>query len=92
MVAASDGTLAADIRPLVRLNVSVIAERNGRIERGTAGGGGRGDYLQFIQNGQGLEYAREAVRQAMVNLESGRCPSGSDAGCTECRLVWCTAA
>ena len=40
MVAASDGTLAADIRPLVRLNVSVIAERNGRIERGTAGGGG----------------------------------------------------
>ena len=76
MVAASDGTLAADIRPLVRLNVSVIAERDGRIERGTAGGGGRGDYLQFLQEGRGLGFAREAVRQAMVNLEAVDAPAG----------------
>ena len=76
MVAASDGTLAADIRPLVRLNVSVIAEKNGRIERGTAGGGGRGDYLQFLQRETGLDYAREAVRQAMTNLEAVAAPAG----------------
>ena len=76
MVAASDGTLAADIRPLVRLNVSVIAEKNGRIERGTAGGGGRGNYLQFLQESVGLGYAREAVRQAMVNLEAVAAPAG----------------
>ena len=44
LVLGSDGTLAADVRPLVRLNVSVIAERNGRRERGSAGGGGRVDY------------------------------------------------
>ena len=76
MVAASDGTLAADIRPLVRLNISVIAEKNGRIERGSAGGGGRGDYLQFIQGDAGLGYAREAVRQAMANLEAVAAPAG----------------
>ena len=77
LVAASDGTLAADIRPLVRLNVSVIAEKDGRIERGSAGGGGRGDYRQFLVNDKGLEYAREAVRQAMVNLEAVAAPAGA---------------
>ncbi|OED43699.1 metalloprotease TldD [Endozoicomonas sp. (ex Bugula neritina AB1)] len=76
MVAASDGTLAADIRPLVRLNVSVIAEKDGRIERGSAGGGGRGDYVQFLQGDVGSGYAREAVRQAMVNLEAVAAPAG----------------
>ena len=77
LVAASDGTLAADIRPLVRLNVSVIAEKDGRIERGTAGGGGRGDYTQFLIEDKGLGYAQEAVRQAMVNLEAISAPAGS---------------
>ena len=77
LVAASDGTLAADIRPLVRLNVSVIAEKDGRIERGSAGGGGRGDYLQFLLNDTGLEYARKAVRQAMTNLEAVAAPAGT---------------
>ncbi|KEQ18796.1 metalloprotease TldD [Endozoicomonas numazuensis] len=77
LVAASDGTLAADIRPLVRMSVSVIAEKDGRIERGSAGGGGRGDYLQFIENGKGLSYAREAVRQALVNLEAVAAPAGA---------------
>ena len=76
MVAASDGTLAGDIRPLVRLNVSVIAEQDGRIERGTAGGGGRGDYQQFVLDGTAKEYAREAVRQALVNLEAVPAPAG----------------
>ena len=77
VVAASDGTLGADIRPLVRLNVSVIAEKDGRIERGSAGGGGRGDYLQFLLNDTGLDYARKAVRQAMVNLEAVAAPAGT---------------
>lgn len=77
LVAASDGTLAADIRPLVRLNVSVIAEKDGRIERGTAGGGGRGDYQQFLLNDTGLGFAREAVRQALVNLEAVDAPAGA---------------
>ncbi|WP_257253214.1 MULTISPECIES: metalloprotease TldD [unclassified Endozoicomonas] len=77
LVAASDGTLAADIRPLVRMSVSVIAEKDGRIERGSAGGGGRGDYLQFIQNDKGLSYAREAVRQALVNHEAVAAPAGT---------------
>lgn len=76
LVAASDGTLAADIRPLVRLNVSVIAEKDGRIERGSAGGGGRGNYLQFLQGDTGLGFARKAVKQAMVNLEAVAAPAG----------------
>ena len=77
MVAASDGTLAGDIRPLVRLNVSVIVEKDGRIERGSAGGGGRGDYQQFLIDGTGLSYARKAVRQALVNLEAVDAPAGA---------------
>ena len=77
LVAASDGTMGADIRPLVRLNVSVIAEKDGRIERGSAGGGGRGDYLQFLLHDTGLEYARKAVRQAMTNLEAVAAPAGT---------------
>ena len=77
MVAASDGTYAADIRPLVRMNVSVIAEKDGRIERGSAGGGGRSDYAQFLLNETGKGYAREAVRQALVNLEAVAAPAGA---------------
>ncbi|MDP0562962.1 MAG: metalloprotease TldD [Candidatus Endonucleobacter sp. (ex Gigantidas childressi)] len=76
LVAASDGTLAGDIRPLVRLNVSVIVEKDGRIERGSSGGGGRSDYKQFLINDTGLGYAREAVRQALVNLEAVQTPAG----------------
>jgi len=65
LVAGSDGTLAADVRPLVRMNVSVIAEQGKRREQGTAGGGGRVDYSYFQQEQRGLGYAREAVRQAL---------------------------
>jgi len=77
LVAASDGTLSADVRPLVRLNVSVIAERNGRREQGMAGGGGRFGYSWFIDQGKADEYAREAVRQALVNLEAEDAPAGA---------------
>ncbi|WP_106478415.1 metalloprotease TldD [Phytohalomonas tamaricis] len=76
MVRASDGTLAADIRPLVRFNVSVIASRNGRRERGSAGGGGRFSMAKLKQDGVAERYAKEAVRQALVNLEAVDAPAG----------------
>ena len=77
LVAGSDGTLAADVRPLVRMNVSVIAEQGERREQGTAGGGGRVDYSYFQQEERGLGYAREAVRQALLNLEAVSAPAGT---------------
>ena len=77
MIAASDGTLAADVRPLVRLNVQVIAERNGRREQGSAGGGGRYGYRELLANGRAHALAREAVRQALVNLDSVPAPAGT---------------
>ncbi len=77
LVASSDGTLAADVRPLVRMNVSVIAEQGERREQGTAGGGGRLDYSYFQQDERGLGYAREAVRQALLNLEAVPAPAGT---------------
>lgn len=77
LIAASDGCLTADIRPLVRLNVSVIAEEKGRREQGSNGGGGRSDYKIFLQEDLSLGYAREAVRQALVNLEAVPAPAGT---------------
>src|SRR5262249_8554284 len=56
LIAAADGTLAADVRPLVRLNVQVIAERNGRREQGVAGGGGRYGYRELLANGRAYEF------------------------------------
>ena len=76
MVARSDGALAADVRPLVRLSVQVIAEQNGRREQGSAGGGGRGDYAHFTDT-RLREYAETAVAQALVNLESRPAPAGT---------------
>jgi TldD protein len=77
LVAASDGTLAADVRPLVRMNVSVIVEQNGRREQGYAGTGGRYSLEEFVTGERPLRLAREAVRQAMVNLESVPAPAGT---------------
>lgn len=76
LIAASDGTLAADVRPLVRLNVSVVVEHNGKRERASYGGGARLDYNMFIKDDAGLHYAREAVRQALVNLDAIPAPAG----------------
>lgn len=76
LVRASDGTLAADIRPLVRFNVSVIAVKNGRRERGSAGGGGRYSMAKLRDAGVAERYAKEAVRQALVNLEAVDAPAG----------------
>jgi len=77
LVAAMDGTLAADVRPLVRMNVNVIVEQNGRRESASSGGGGRHGYRELLANGRAHAFAREAVRQALVNLESVPAPAGT---------------
>ncbi|HEU4617640.1 MAG TPA: metalloprotease TldD [Gammaproteobacteria bacterium] len=77
LIRSSDGVLAADVRPLVRLNVSVIIEQNGRREQGYAGGGGRGDFSLVAANDVAQRLAREAVRQAQVNLEAVQAPAGN---------------
>ncbi len=76
LVARGDGLLAADIRPLVRLNVTVIVESNGRRETASHGGGGRLSYAHFTERQLARGYAREAVRQALVNLEAVEAPAG----------------
>ncbi len=77
LVANQDGSLSADVRPLVRMNVSVIVEENGRREQGSMGGGGRSDYNYFIEQDRALNYGKEAVRQALVNLGAGEAPAGN---------------
>jgi TldD protein len=77
LVANQDGSLAADVRPLVRMNVTVIVEENGHREQGSMGGGGRSNYNYFIDQDRALEYGKEAVRQALVNLEAEEAPAGN---------------
>ena len=80
LVAATDGTLAADVRPLVRLSVSVLVEEDGKRERGASGGGGRFGYDYFLASQDGDVradvWAREAVRMALVNLTAVAAPAG----------------
>jgi TldD protein len=75
MVARADGTLAADVRPLVRLSVTVIAEQKGRREVGSAGGGGRFG-LAYFDDACIEKYVNEAVKAALTNLESRPAPAG----------------
>ena len=77
LVAATDNTLASDIRPLVRLNVTVLMHHAERREQGSAGCGGRHAYDVFFDTDRAYELAREAVRQATVNLESIATPAGT---------------
>ncbi|MFW5386093.1 metalloprotease TldD [Yersinia sp. 2542 StPb PI] len=81
LVAATDGTLAADVRPLVRLSVSVLVEENGKRERGASGGGGRFGYDYFLETVDGEvradNFANEAVRMALVNLSAVAAPAGA---------------
>jgi TldD protein len=76
LVSRADGVLAADVRPLVRLSVQVIVEGGGRREMGHAGGGGRTDYAHFT-DAVLRDYARQAVGQALVNLDSRPAPAGT---------------
>ena len=75
LIARADGALAADVRPLVRVSVQVIAESNGRRESGSSGGGGRTDYAHFTDEVLDA-YARQAVSQALVNLDARPAPAG----------------
>ena len=77
LVARSDGVLASDVRPLVRMNVQVIVEQGGRRESGYAGGGGRYSYGELLDGGRPEAWAREALRQALVALESVAAPAGA---------------
>ena len=75
LVARADGTRAADVRPLVRLSVTVIAEQGGRREVGTGGGGGRFG-LGYFRDAQIEAYVDQAVNAALTNLESRPAPAG----------------
>lgn len=78
MVAGFQERLVADIRPLVSVHVSVIVEdKSGRRESARSGGGGRFSYDYFAEKDRALQYAREAVREALINLEAGDAPAGS---------------
>lgn len=80
LIVATDGTLAADIRPLVRLSISVLVEQDGKRERGSAGAGGRFGLDWFLDSEKGeiraVYFAKEAVRQALVNLGAVAAPAG----------------
>ena len=75
LVARSDGLIAADVRPLVRLSLNVIVEESGRREQGMGGGGGRVDYRYFTDDLL-RDYAARAVGQALLNLDARDAPAG----------------
>ncbi|MBP6595934.1 MAG: metalloprotease TldD [Arenimonas sp.] len=77
LVASSDGRVASDVRPLVRFNVQVIVEQDGRREQGYSGAGGRYSYAELFAGGRPEGVAREALRQALVNLEAVEAPAGT---------------
>jgi TldD protein len=77
LVANSEGQLSGDVRPLVRLNVNVIVEEDGKIEKGGSGGGGRFGYEYFLNDGMAMSYVEEAIEQALINLKSDAAPAGT---------------
>ena len=76
LIASTDGVYQVDCRPMVRVSVSVIVEHNGRIEQGSTGGGGRYDYSYFSKNSLAEKYTKEAIRLALVALDSNDAPAG----------------
>ncbi|GJM05657.1 MAG: hypothetical protein DHS20C09_16530 [marine bacterium B5-7] len=76
LVANSDGMLCGDVRPLIRLNINVIVEEDGRIEKGGSGGGGRFGYEYFLNDGMAMSYVDEAIEQALINLKADAAPAG----------------
>ena len=77
LLASMDGSLSADIRPLTRMNVTVIIEDNGRREQGSMGGGARTGYGYFLDHQRAIDYGKEAVRQELVNLDAVDAPAGN---------------
>ncbi len=75
-IVRAGGERAADIRPLVRLNVSVVVSQGERMESGSYGAGGRADYAAYVDPEFWQGAVDEALRQALVNLESVDCPAG----------------
>ena len=76
LVVASDGRMVGDVRPLVHLSVTCIAERDGKREQGSYGGGGRFAF-EVLTDGRAERFAREAARQALVNLDADDAPAGT---------------
>lgn len=76
MIMRAGGEIATDFRPLVRLNVAVTVEDNQRMEKGSSGAGGRMGYMEYIKPSAWKGQADEALRQALVNLESIAAPAG----------------
>ncbi len=76
LIARGDGTVAADVRPLVRCSLTVVVEQDGRRETGSSGGGGRFGYAYFT-DAQLKEYAEQAVHAALTNLHADAAPAGS---------------
>lgn len=76
MVATSDGTLIGDVQPLSRLQVTCIAEENGQRQAGSFGGGGRVGFEFYLEGARYLRYAREAAREAVLNLSAVEAPAG----------------
>jgi len=76
MVATSDGTLIGDVQPLSRLQVTCIAEENGQRQAGSFGGGGRVGFEFYHEGDRYLRYAREAAREAILNLSAVEAPAG----------------
>jgi TldD protein len=77
LIVTSDGIIMGDVQPLSRLNVTCIAEENGNRQVGSYGGGGRGEYSFFLENGRFEEYTKEAARQAILNLSAVAAPAGT---------------
>ena len=77
LIATTEGKLAADIRPLIRLDVTVIAQQGNRREQGRSGGGGRYAYDYFFEQQRAHSYVKRAVEQALKNLEAQAAPAGT---------------
>jgi TldD protein len=77
LVANNEGILSGDVRPLVRLNVNIIVEEDGKIEKGGSGGGGRFGYEYFLKDGMAMSYVEEALEQALINLKAEAAPAGT---------------
>jgi TldD protein len=77
LIASSQGLVIGDVQPLTRLNVTVIVEESGNRQVGSFGGGGRVEYDFFVDNNDYERYAREAVRQAVLNLSAKNAPAGT---------------
>ena len=76
MIVTSEGKIAADTQPLCRLNVTVIAEDGAQRQMGSFGGGGRVEWRYFLEGEKWRDYAKEAARQAIVNLDAVDAPAG----------------